>query len=53
MSEDSALAVRLKVEAAHPDIRIITPNGELLRQLTLDPSRNYQPQTHGWISTMT
>jgi hypothetical protein len=25
MNDDSALAVRLKVEAAHPDIRIITP----------------------------
>ena len=25
MSETNALAVRLKVEAAHPDIRIITP----------------------------
>ena len=28
------------------DIRIINPTtGELLRQLTLDPTRNYQPQT--------
>ena len=27
------------------DIRIINPNtGELLRQLTLDPDRDYQPQ---------
>jgi len=27
------------------DIRIVNPNtGELLRQLTLDPTRNYQPQ---------
>ncbi len=25
------------------DIRIITPNGELLRHLTLDPTRDYQP----------
>jgi transposase InsO family protein len=25
------------------DIRIITPQGELLRQLTLDPTRDYQP----------
>jgi transposase InsO family protein len=38
---------------ADRDIRIITPDGELLRQLTLDPTRDYQPQTHGWISTMT
>ena len=28
------------------DIRIINPtSGELLRQLTLDPTRDYQPQT--------
>ena len=28
------------------DIRIINPaTGELLRQLTLDPARDYQPQT--------
>ena len=25
------------------DIRIITPDGELLRHLTLEPSKNYQP----------
>ena len=32
-------------EAPHrrPDIRVIDPNGELLRELTLDPSRDYQP----------
>jgi len=28
---------------ADRDIRVITPDGELLRQLTLDPTRNYQP----------
>ena len=38
---------------ADRDIRIITPDGELLRHLTLDPTRDYQPQTLGWISTMT
>ena len=38
---------------ADRDIRIISPNGELLRHLTLDPERDYQPQTLGWISTMT
>jgi transposase InsO family protein len=38
---------------ADRDIRVITPDGELLRQLTLDPERDYQPQTLGWISTMT
>jgi transposase InsO family protein len=37
---------------ADRDIRIITPDGELLRHLTLDPARDYQPQTLGWISTM-
>ena len=38
---------------ADRDIRVITPDGELLRHLTLDPTRDYQPQTTGWISTMT
>ena len=37
---------------ADRDIRVITPDGELLRQLTLDPTRDYQPQSAGWISTM-
>ena len=26
------------------DIRVLTTDGELLRELTLDPSRDYQPQ---------
>jgi hypothetical protein len=26
------------------DIRILTERGELLRQLTLDPTKDYQPQ---------
>ena len=26
------------------DIRIITTDGELLKELTLDPDNNYQPQ---------
>jgi transposase InsO family protein len=34
--------VRLLVHELH--IRIITEDGELLRELTLDPSRDYQPQ---------
>jgi transposase InsO family protein len=38
---------------ADRDIRIVSPDGELLRHLTLDPARDYQPQTRGWISTMT
>ena len=33
---------------ADRDIRIVTPDGELLRHLTLDPGRDYQPQTAGW-----
>ena len=33
---------------ADRDIRIVTPDGELLRHLTLDPTRDYQPQTAGW-----
>ncbi len=26
------------------DVRILTLDGELIRQLTIDPTRNYQPQ---------
>jgi transposase InsO family protein len=37
---------------ADRDIRIVSPDGELLRRLSLDPKRDYQPQTLGWISTM-
>ena len=44
---------RVLLLIADRDIRIITPDGELLRRLTLDPTRDYQPQTLGWISTMT
>jgi transposase InsO family protein len=32
---------------ADRDIRIVTPDGETLRHLTLDPTRDYQPQTSG------
>jgi transposase InsO family protein len=35
---------RVLVLVADRDIRILTLDGELLRQLTLDPSRDYQPQ---------
>jgi transposase InsO family protein len=44
---------RVVLLIADRDIRIVTPDGELLRHLTLDPTRDYQPQTQGWISTMT
>jgi hypothetical protein len=33
--------VRLLI--ADLQIRVIDPNGELIRELTLDPSRTYQP----------
>jgi len=26
------------------DVRVISEDGELIRRLTLDPSRDYQPQ---------
>ena len=44
---------RVVMLIADRDIRIVTPDGEPLRHLTLDPTRDYQPQTAGWISTMT
>jgi hypothetical protein len=37
---------------ADEDIRVLDRKGNLLRQLTLDPTRNYQPQSQGWVSTM-
>ena len=38
---------------AEADVRVTTLDGELLRTLTLDPGRDYHPQTLGWVSTMT
>ena len=35
---------RVLVLARDLDIRVLTTDGELLRELTLDPSRDYQPQ---------
>jgi hypothetical protein len=35
---------KVTILAAGLNIRILTPDGTLLRQLTLDPARNYQPQ---------
>jgi transposase InsO family protein len=35
---------RVLVLAHDLHIRVLTENGELLRELTLDPNRNYQPQ---------
>jgi hypothetical protein len=34
---------QVKLLIADQNIRVITPDGELVRQLTLDPSRDYQP----------
>jgi hypothetical protein len=34
------------------DIRVLDTEGVLLRSLTLDPTRNYQPHSLGWVSTM-
>ena len=34
------------------DVRVVNEHGELIRQLTLDPSRDYQPQTPVEVSTM-
>jgi transposase InsO family protein len=36
---------RVLVLAHDLDIRVLTTDGELLRELTLDPTRDYQPQT--------
>jgi transposase InsO family protein len=42
--------VRLLI--ADREIRVIDLNGQLLRELTLDPSRNYQPIKQPLVSTM-
>ena len=39
---------KVRLLVAGPDIRIITENGELLRALTLDPTRDYQPLGGRW-----
>jgi len=36
---------RVKLLIADQHIRVITPEGELIRELTLDPTRDYQPLT--------
>ena len=36
---------------ADANVRVVTPQEVLLRGLTLDPTRNYQPWTLGWVST--
>jgi transposase InsO family protein len=39
---------RVRLMVAGPDVRIITDTGELIRALTLDPTRNYQPLGGRW-----
>jgi transposase InsO family protein len=39
---------KVSLLVAGPDVRIITDDGELLRALTLDPTRNYQPLGGRW-----
>ena len=39
---------RVRLLVAGPDVRIITEDGELLRALTLDPTRDYQPLGGRW-----
>ena len=36
--------VRVLVLVADLEVRVITEHGEQLRELTLDPGRDYQPQ---------
>jgi transposase InsO family protein len=42
----------IKLLIADLNVRVIDSNGELIRELTLDPSRCYQPISHGLVSTM-
>jgi len=39
---------KVNLLVAGPDVRIVTDDGELLRTLTIDPSRNYQPLGGRW-----
>ena len=39
---------KVRLLVAGPDVRIITEDGELVRALTLDPNRNYQPLGGRW-----
>jgi transposase InsO family protein len=42
----------VKLLIADQNIRVIDLHGQLIRELTLDPSRNYQPLKQGLLSTM-
>jgi hypothetical protein len=39
--------VRVLVLVADRDVRVLTEDGELLRELTLDPTRDYQRRAEG------
>ncbi len=39
---------KVRLLVAGPDVRIVTEDGELIRALTLDPNRNYQPLGGRW-----
>jgi len=39
---------KVRLLVAGPDVRIIADDGELIRALTLDPTRNYQPLGGRW-----
>ena len=39
---------KVSLLVAGPDVRIITTDGQLIRALTLDPTRNYQPLGGRW-----
>jgi len=44
---------RVQMLIAGAEVRVLSLDGDLLRTLTLDPARDYHPQTMGWTSTMT
>jgi transposase InsO family protein len=39
---------RVRLLVAGPDVRIVAEDGDLIRALTLDPTRNYQPLGGRW-----
>ncbi|HYL08900.1 MAG TPA: IS481 family transposase [Candidatus Udaeobacter sp.] len=39
---------RVRLLVAGPDVRVITDDGQLIRALTLDPARSYQPLGGRW-----
>jgi transposase InsO family protein len=39
---------KVRILVAGPDVRIVTDDGELIRALTLDPTRSYQPLGGRW-----